>query len=397
MQKLEEAFKANGGEWREVAILNLFEKIVTKKLPYKAGDLKGKHDDVYSLPALTAGIENQGLAYYVPRKNATILKNCISVSANGANTGAMFYQSQEFTVLQDSYAIKYKGKELSYLEYLYFLGLLQKAIRGSGKFDYSNKAIWERIKTRKISVPYKNNEIAFSYMEAYIKALEAERIETLEAYLIVTGLSDTNLSSDERKALESIASDSHKNDTIGGVIEWREYKIGELFEVNSSKKIYHANAIHVIDSKISNTYPYVSRSGKNNGVKGYLKECKNNLNPASTLSFAQDTFCVFYQEQPYFTGNKVKVLMPKMQYWNKKIGFYLCTACNYSLVHYTWGVGSTVDSIREIAISLPTKNGEIAFDFMEHVISATQKIVIKDVIDWKDKKIKATKEVVARS
>jgi putative flippase GtrA len=42
-----------------------------------------------------------------------LLKNVISVSANGANSGVMFYQPNEFTVLQDSYAIRYKSKELN--------------------------------------------------------------------------------------------------------------------------------------------------------------------------------------------------------------------------------------------------------------------------------------------
>lgn len=39
-----------------------------------------------------------------------ILKNVISISANGANTGATFYQNKEFTVLQDAYAISFKGE-----------------------------------------------------------------------------------------------------------------------------------------------------------------------------------------------------------------------------------------------------------------------------------------------
>ena len=38
----------------------------------------------------TAGIQNQGLNNFVPRTNATILRNVISISANGANTGATF-------------------------------------------------------------------------------------------------------------------------------------------------------------------------------------------------------------------------------------------------------------------------------------------------------------------
>lgn len=64
LQQLARTFQVARQEFK---IEELFEKVPTKKLSYKAQDLKGKHDDVYCLPALTAGIENQGLAYYVPR------------------------------------------------------------------------------------------------------------------------------------------------------------------------------------------------------------------------------------------------------------------------------------------------------------------------------------------
>ena len=75
----------------------------------KVSDLSPRKTEEFSLPVLTAGIENQGLNNYAPRDNATILKNVISISANGANTGATFYQNKEFTVLQDAYAISFKG------------------------------------------------------------------------------------------------------------------------------------------------------------------------------------------------------------------------------------------------------------------------------------------------
>ncbi|MBQ2395978.1 MAG: restriction endonuclease subunit S [Bacteroidales bacterium] len=49
-------------------------------------------------------------------------------------------------------------------------------------------------------------------------------------------------------------------------------------------------------------------------------------------------------------------------------------------------------------ISLPiTENGDIDFDFMEKYIRAIEKKVTKSVIDWKDKVISTTKEVVAFS
>lgn len=153
---------------------DLFVKVHVKSLGYKVNDLKGKHDKKYCLPALTAGIENQGLSCYVPKENATILKNVISVSANGANTGAMFYQPNDFTVLQDSYAIKFKHEEFEITEniYLYFITSLQKVIRGN--YDWSKKAGWERIKKCEIVLPVVNkngnaDSIDYKYMNDYIE------------------------------------------------------------------------------------------------------------------------------------------------------------------------------------------------------------------------------------
>ena len=69
------------------------------------------------------------------------------------------------------------------------------------------ETIWEI----KFSVPLtKNWEIAFDYMEDYIRfleaerieELEAERIEELEAYLLATWLKDYNLTEKEQKALD---------------------------------------------------------------------------------------------------------------------------------------------------------------------------------------------------
>ncbi len=99
--------KLQSVKWGEYELNVLFEKIKTNSLDYKTADLPSVAEGEFNLPALTAGIQNQGLNNYVPRKNATILQNVISISANGANTGATFYQSKEFTVLQDAYAIKW--------------------------------------------------------------------------------------------------------------------------------------------------------------------------------------------------------------------------------------------------------------------------------------------------
>ncbi|OOC22794.1 type I restriction endonuclease [Helicobacter pylori] len=159
-------------------------------------------------------------------------------------------------------------------------------------------------------------------------------------------------------------------------MKWGEFKLGDLFEVLSSKKIYHANTIKIHDTQIENSYPYVVRAATNNGIKGFIIDDPTFANEKNTLSFAQDTFTVFYQKQPYFTGNKVKVLKPKFAFKSPKILHFISAILQFILKPLTWGLGSTTESIAEFKFSLPLKPTaktqtlkDIDFDFMETFIA----------------------------
>lgn len=352
---------------------------------YKASELPSEAKIGFELPALTAGIQNQGLNNFVPKENATILQNVISISANGANTGATFFQSKDFTILQDAYAIRwiYTENILSNNHYLYLTACISKRIYGY--YEWTNKVGWERVKQETIYLPItQEGQIDFEFMEGFIAELEAEHIAELEAYLLATGLKDTTLTPQERQALKDFA------DSSGGA----KYKIGELFEIISSKHIYHANELQEIyDDQIEGSLPYVVRMTKNNGVRGYILENLEYANDANTLSFAQDTFSVFYQKQKYFTGNKVKILKPKFTNTNENIMRYITASLQKALINLSWGIGSTIESIREMEFMIPiTQDGQIDFNFMENFISAIQKLVIQDVVLYAEQKIQATRE-----
>ncbi|GAA7078813.1 hypothetical protein Kyoto48A_04740 [Helicobacter pylori] len=159
-------------------------------------------------------------------------------------------------------------------------------------------------------------------------------------------------------------------------IKWGEFKLGDLFEVLSSKKIYHANTIKIHDTQIENSYPYVVRAATNNGIKGFIIDDPIFANEKNTLSFAQDTFTVFYQKQPYFTGNKVKILKPKFTFKSPKILHFISAILQFILKPLTWGLGSTTESIAEFKFSLPLKPTaktqtlkDIDFNFMEKFIA----------------------------
>lgn len=50
-----------------------------------------------------------------------------------------------------------------------------------------------------------------------------------------------------------------------------------------------------------------------------------------------------------------------------------------------------------INVLLPTKGNRIDFDFMEIFINAIKKLTLKDIAEYADKRIAATKEVISNN
>lgn len=390
LENIEQEFLNSGGKWEQFEIKQLFEKIKVNSLPYSAQDLKGKYDEKYNLPALTAGVENQGLAYFVPREGSTILNNVISVSANGANTGVMFYQSKDFTVLQDSYAIKFIGKELNSLEYLYFLSALQKSIRF--RYDWSNKAGWERIKHEFITVPVTNNEIDFSYMEKYIEELEALRIEELEAYLLATGLKDYKLTKYDENILDRF---DKLNDNgldrirLEKILDWQ---VG-IKEIDPLK----LNLLYQDGEK----YPFYGQATENNGIINYIslkKEVLNNKYSKPTILIHSNNQNIVYLETPFYLkdGHGATSVLQNKNMTHKSALYFMGAIKKVIKERFDYNSKATKVGLKNTIIELPVYDKVVDYKFMEDFITVVQKLVIKEVVLWADKRIEATRQVIER-
>ncbi|MFR4518963.1 MAG: restriction endonuclease subunit S [Fusobacterium sp.] len=375
--------KLNNIEWGEYKIENLFEKLKTKTLNYKTADLPNYPTKDYILPALTAGIQNQGLNNYVPNENATILERVISISANGANTGATFFQKNKFTVLQDAYAIDVKSEIISNLsdnQYLFLVAAISKTIYGN--FAWTNKAGWEKVKKEYIQLPIKNNKIDFEFMESFIAELEAQRIAELEAqriaeleaYLTITGLKDYILTTEEEKIL-----DKFKN------IDLKELNITNIFEIKNTKNILSKDIV-----PNSGNIPYLCASAENNGVSTYIIYKDELIEKGNCIFIGGKTFVVSYQEKDFYSNDSHNlVLYLKNQKITRSNQLFLATCIKKSLSHkYSWGNSISNSKIKSDIISIPKFN----FEEIEVFISAISKLVIKDLVLYKDKKIELYKK-----
>lgn len=156
-----------------------------------------------------------------------------------------------------------------------------------------------------------------------------------------------------------------------------------MFEVLSSKKIFHANKVEIYDYQVKDSLPYVVRMAGNNGIKGYIKENIKFANPKNILTFAQDTFIISYQKFDYFTGNNVKILKPNFQYVSENVLKYIAVCLQKAVSPFSWGVGSSFEFIENLKIKLPIKDENLGddlenidFKFMEDFIAELEAYLI---------------------
>lgn len=168
----------------------------------------------------------------------------------------------------------------------------------------------------------------------------------------------------------------------GGV--WKIYRIEEIFNISTPKKKFNANTL-----TFDGIYPYVARGDKNNGVRGYITEDSQYLNPAKTISFGQDTATMFYQQNAYFTGDKIKIFSFLHGELSSSVAQFIITAMKKSFSNFTWGSSSFNEKIlKKTNIILPTINSKIAIKYMYFYIKALEAYLL--VSGFKDYKL--TKE-----
>lgn len=336
-------------------------------LKYKTSELPSKATKECPLPALTAGIQNQGLNNYVPVKGSTILRNVITISANGANTGSTFYQSKAFTVLQDAYAIKwvYNDKILSDRQYLFLVGAITRTIRGN--YEWTNKAGWERIKNEKIQLPIKNNQIDFQLMENLVKELEKEHITKLSNYLKEKELNDYELTDEEQKTIDNFQK-----------LKWKTYNLEELFGKSTRGKRLKS------EDRKQGKLPFVTAGETDEGVSDFIG---NNVQIFAKNTTTIDMFgSAKYRNYEYGCDDHVAVVHTEELPMN--VAIFVTTAIHKSSHNgqFNYGRNFYAKDADELEILLPTKKGNIDIDTMNTFISAIHKIIIKDVVLYASKK-----------
>ena len=303
--------------------------------------------------------------------------NSITCSDTTIGADTMFYQENDFIGYSHIQHLVPKFKPFN--KAIASIIISACRVSTSKQYDYGNKFNRVAMNNTKIQLPTKKGKIDYEFMESFIAELEAQRIAELEAFLLASELKDYNLTNEEQKVLE---------DFENGKLNWKEFNIGSLFDIDSYKKRFDANKVIISETG----KPYVVRTSLNNGIRGFINEDEQYLNDGNTISFGQDTATMFYQEQPYFTGDKIKIVKSKDKKFNKLNAQFFIATMTKSFSSFSWGSSSyNIKIIGNQQIQLPIHNDKPNYELIETFITAIQKLVIKEVVLYADRKIEATK------
>lgn len=301
--------------------------------------------------------------------------NTITCSDTTLGAETMYYQPNDFIGYSHIQHLVPKFKPFNKFIASFIISACR--ISTSKKYDYGNKFNRDVMNNTKIQLPTKNKKIDFEFMENFIAELEAERIAELEAYLFITGLKDYELTDKEKDILGNFDN-----------FEWHTFNVEQLFGKSTRGK-----RLKSID-RISGTLPFVTAGETNSGISDFIG---NDVDIFSENTITIDMFgSAKYRNYKY--GGDDHVAIVHTEKLAKLASIFVTTSIHKSSCSGKFGYSKNfyAKDADELNISLPLKDKEPDYVKMETLISAIQKLVIKDVVLYADKKTATTKKVVNR-
>ena len=227
----------------------------------------------------------------------------------------------------------------------------------------------------KVKLPVKNGKIDFDFMESFIAELEAERVAELSAYLKISGLDDYVLNDEEKYALDNYDK-----------LEWGTFNLEKLFGKSTRGKRLKSS------DRIPGNLPFVTAGEADEGVSDFIG---NNVYVFSKNTTTIDMFgSAKYRNYEYGGDDHIAVVHTEKLPMDAAI---FVTSSIHKTSHngqFDYGKNFYAKDADALDIKLPIMNGKPDYHKMQIIISAIRKMVIKDVVQFSEKKIDATKQVI---
>lgn len=359
-------------------------------------------------PYVARGSSNNGIRGYIT-EDVKYLSPAHSLSF-GQDTATVFYQPRAYFTGDKIKIMVLRDRELDEKLAQYFICIIAKAF---SLFNWGQNSFNENIiKSTNISLPvienanpdheYTVDDIDWQYMRDRITELERDCITELDAYLRATGLDDCKLTVEDKTILSLSAErisgeDGSLEDNSEDAIRFGKFKLGTLFESQTGD-------VDLQQKDINNKgYFFINSGVENRGIKGKTDRPAKVFKAGTiTIDFWGNAY---YRDFDYVmaTHNHVFSLSGDV-IKNEKVGHYIIGKLSKLPQLFSYNNMATWNKLKVLDISLPINADapddytvtDINFDYMERYIRAMEKVVIADVVKYKDKVIETTKRVVGK-
>lgn len=370
MQEIEAEFLASGGEFKAVKVGEIFNIQPTKNYGLTNRDLFLTKGDT---PVVVNSSLNNGIGGYV-NLEPTEKGNIITFS-DTTTSDAIFYQPRDFigySHIQGMYPFDSECWTEKPLRY--FVAAFRSATKGL--FNYGNKFNRANAKEIDVYLPYRNNKIAFDFMENFVYELQASRLRELQNYLKATGLSDYTLTKEEQQAILALEA-----------VQWGDFNLESLFgKATRGKRLKSSD-------RISGSLPFVTAGEADTGISAFIGNDVQ-IFPKNTITI--DMFgSAKYRNYAYGADDHVAVV--HCDQLAKHAALFLTVAIHKvsNAGQFSYSRNFYAKDADELSISLPTKNGEPDFELMAILGKAVEKLVIADVVKYADREMAAYQQVIS--
>ena len=253
--------------WKEFLLADYFD-IVAGKYHYP------NEYDIGNTPYISASNENNGVAQKIDLV-ADFRGNCIVTGKVGCTA---FYQPDDFCATSDV-NIFYPKFNLNEKIALFIVTIIN--FNENYKWGYGRQCRVGDSKEIVIKLPAKDDDTTdWDFMEQYNKSLNREPLATANRGGCVL--------------------------LTHGFNSWKEFQLGDLFEVKKGKRL-------TSDDQIEGNTPYIGAIDSNNGVANYIGQEAIHEGNTISLSYNGSVGEAFYQPKPFWATDDVNVLYFKKE------------------------------------------------------------------------------------
>ena len=259
-------------------------------------------------------------------------KPCLTVARSGS-AGFVSYQKYGCVVGDSAKILELRENDAVSDNVMIFLQGLLTMMRF--KYTYGRKVTYDKYASEIIKLPIcADGSPDWDYMESYMKTLHHKPLTT-----------------------------KNKKENIVPLhpAEWKEFRVGELFECATTSAV-------LPDDMVEGSISYITRSSENNGNSGKLGNTEKVVQ-GNCITIGAEGAIAFYQPGDFIPGVKVYTL--RHAALNEANAMFIVGVLNMEYYKYSYGRARVLEKLKNENIMLPVKDdGSPDWDYMEKYIKS---------------------------